>query len=379
MKIAIWIFQAAFCFITPAVVLRLAKRSKIVRSLSPVVVCYLAGMALINQPFVEFDRNFSMTLCGVAVALAIPMLLYSVDFVGWFRLAGSTMLAFSLASITVVIAAIGAHYAFRPYLADTAPMAGMLTGVYIGGTGNMNAVGIMVNAKPDIFVMLNTADMIWSFAYLAFLMTVAGRIFGLFLRPFPYEPGTGPVGDGESWDGAFDNRLPPWRPLLLSTGLTLLIVAAGLLVKGYLPANSQDAVFVLIITTLGILASFNRRIRAWPGTQGLGQYLMVSFFCSLGFTADLGKLFGSSLMIFIFDAVVIIGSVALHMLTCWLFRIDRDTAIITSVAAIFSPPFVPSVAMALRNKEVLVSGIASGLIGYAIANYIGAAVTWLLL
>jgi uncharacterized membrane protein len=63
---------------------------------------------------------------------------------------------------------------------------------------------------------------------------------------------------------------------------------------------------------------------------------------------------------------------------CTLFRIDRDTTIITSTATIFSPPFVPPVALALKNKEIMVSGITSGLVGYAVANYAGVALAWLL-
>jgi len=41
------------------------------------------------------------------------------------------------------------------------------------------------------------------------------------------------------------------------------------------------------------------------------------------------------------------------------------------VAGIFSPPFVPVAASALKNKEIVFSGITTGIIGYAVGNYIG--------
>ena len=53
------------------------------------------------------------------------------------------------------------------------------------------------------------------------------------------------------------------------------------------------------------------------------------------------------------------------------FRIDTDTMLITSTALICSPPFVPVVAGALRNKEIIITGITVGIIGYAIGNYLG--------
>jgi uncharacterized membrane protein len=54
-----------------------------------------------------------------------------------------------------------------------------------------------------------------------------------------------------------------------------------------------------------------------------------------------------------------------------LFKIDRDTVMVTSAALVCSPPFVPAVAGALKNKEIVFSGITVGIIGYAIGNYLG--------
>lgn len=60
-----------------------------------------------------------------------------------------------------------------------------------------------------------------------------------------------------------------------------------------------------------------------------------------------------------------------------LFRIDADTVLITSTAAIFGPAFVGQVAVALRNKEVVLSGIITGLVGYAVGNYLGIFIAYL--
>jgi uncharacterized membrane protein len=54
-----------------------------------------------------------------------------------------------------------------------------------------------------------------------------------------------------------------------------------------------------------------------------------------------------------------------------IFRIDADTVIITSTAMIYSPPFVPVVAAALKNRDVIISGLTTGIIGYVIGNYLG--------
>jgi uncharacterized membrane protein len=36
-----------------------------------------------------------------------------------------------------------------------------------------------------------------------------------------------------------------------------------------------------------------------------------------------------------------------------------------------SPPFVPAVASALKNREIILPGLIIGLVGYAVGNYLG--------
>jgi len=73
-----------------------------------------------------------------------------------------------------------------------------------------------------------------------------------------------------------------------------------------------------------------------------------------------------------------IGSLFFQVLFSRLFKIDTDTTIIASAAFIFSAPFVPTVANALRNKEIILSGITIGIIGYATGNFLGITLAYFL-
>ena len=44
---------------------------------------------------------------------------------------------------------------------------------------------------------------------------------------------------------------------------------------------------------------------------------------------------------------------------------------ISSVTYICSPPFVPMMAAAMKNRAVLACGLAIGVVGYAAGNYLG--------
>ena len=48
-----------------------------------------------------------------------------------------------------------------------------------------------------------------------------------------------------------------------------------------------------------------------------------------------------------------------------------DTMTVSSVAYICSPPFVPMMAAAMKNRSVLAAGLAVGVVGYAAGNYLG--------
>jgi uncharacterized membrane protein len=88
--------------------------------------------------------------------------------------------------------------------------------------------------------------------------------------------------------------------------------------------------------------------------------------------ADLTNLFRIEyLEIFLYVFMVVFGSLFVHVLLPMIFKIDADTVIITSTAMVYSPPFVPVVAGALKNKEVIISGVTAGMAGYVLGNFLG--------
>lgn len=61
-----------------------------------------------------------------------------------------------------------------------------------------------------------------------------------------------------------------------------------------------------------------------------------------------------------------------------IFKINGDLVLVSSIALINSPPFVPMVAAILNNKDIILPGIAIGLLGYAVGNYLGIGIFTLL-
>jgi len=375
--------QAVLAILAPAGILYAVKRVRPLGLIGPTVLCYLVGIAFANLP-VPIDRGVSLEVSEVSVLVAIPLLLYSTDFIRWLRLAKSAVLSFLLACVGVMAAATLGWALFHRYLPEEAwKLAGMFVGVYTGGTANMTAIGYALGVKGETFFMANAADVVVSGLYLIFLMTLAQRVLLKFLPAFKSVgavAGAGPEGPEGAGDRDESARRPRSRlvaEVAVGVAVAVLIVGASIGLSVLLTGGTNETLVLLAITTLGIAASFVPRLRRLEAAADFGQYLLLVFCVAIGTIANFRAL-GGSTVIFGFCAVVVASAVVIHYLLAALFRIDADTVIITSTAAVFSPPFVPPVAAALKNREIVVSGLTTGLVGYAVGNYLGLALSYLL-
>ena len=364
--------QVILLVIFPAVAYYLAKKNRVFDFLGPVLLCYFFGMLLRNTRLFPVDDNLSETIMSIAVPLAIPMLLFSVHFMQWVKLAGKTILAFSLALISVVITSAIGSYLFQDSVENSWAASGMLVGVFSGGTPNMTSIGKALNAPSELFVLLNASDTVLSGLYLLFLLSIAKKFLSKFFRPFKADDVVEP-----EEESTVESRAEKTKHIALTFGLAIAIVvlsaAFGFLAKKLFPSAEGifQTVVILGLTTFGIVASFQSKVRAIRHSFATGEYIILIFCVAIGTMTDFEKLFSQGSTVFYFTMVVLYGAIVLHYILCYLFKIDVDTMLITSTAAVFSPAFVPAVADAMQNRAVILSGLTSGLIGFALGNYLG--------
>ena len=168
------VLHGLFCLATPAIAIWAVERFKPAKVLGPVVLAYGAGIIVANIPGLKLDENFGQGLAGVAVLIAIPLLLFSTEVGKWLSLARGLLLVLRAARASRRCPRRGlVGWYFRDATDEWWKIAGMLVGVYVGGTANMSAVGYALGTKQETFVVLNTADLISGGAYLFFLLSVA--------------------------------------------------------------------------------------------------------------------------------------------------------------------------------------------------------------
>lgn len=368
-----------FFLLTPAVILTLTYKYDHLSKLGAIVITYAVGLILGNIGVLpEGIGSLQNQLASYTVPVALPLIFFSLNLTQWRTLARRTVISLigALAAVS-----IGTAITFFIFMHITGPetwkIAGMLVGVYTGGTPNLAAIGTALNVSSLTYVAVHGSDVVVSSFILLLLITVFPKLFGKILPAFK---------SSDEHDGNYHTITPYFTgysrreiiDIFKSLGLALIIFALGGSFTLFLPETAALPAAILTITTLGVGCSFFPAVRRMKNSFQLGYYLILIFSLTVSSMANVQDLVMSAPMVLLYVAVLLVLVSGLHLLFSALFRIDVDTHIITSTAFIFSPPFVPVVAAALRNKEVIVSGILTGVTGWVIGNYLGVALAYAL-
>jgi uncharacterized membrane protein len=176
--------------------------------------------------------------------------------------------------------------------------------------------------------------------------------------------------DIENFDPLFKRKAVP--DLLKALGVSVLIFAIGGGLSLLVPKPTDTIVAILSITTLGLLASLIKPISRLRNSFQLGMYLIIAFSLVVSSMANLSNMFQIEfLQLFLYVLFVVFGSIIIHVGLASIFKLDADTTIISITALTYSPPFVPAVAGALKNKDLIITGLTIGILGYAFGTYLG--------
>ncbi|MCF6171934.1 MAG: DUF819 family protein [Bacteroidales bacterium] len=338
----------------------------------------LFAAASITENDVRYFRVYHLQdlLTTLSIAIALPLLLFSLDVKRWFKVAGKTFLSLFLGLISVIIPILTGFFLFKDQIQDAWKVAGMMTGVYSGGTPNLASIQKALDVDTLTYILTHTYDLIIGVLFLLFVMTVGQKVL---LRFLPAYKKTGIDLDEVEFNGGqlqsnsfFDAVKKKYLlPNLAAIGLTIVIVGVSAGIGMLFNQKSQMMITILGITTFSILASLIKRVNKIEKTFDYGMYFILIFSVVVASMADFRLFSTSHIQIFYWVALVYAGSLIIHVMLAALFKIDADNVIIVSTALTCSPPFVPVVAGALHNREIIISGITVGIIGYAIGNYLG--------
>jgi len=385
-----------FYILVPAAVLYGCRKLRWMDKIGPILLLYFIGAIIANigifpltgtpegDSLVAFQNNFS----SVLVPLAIPMILLSFTF-----RKGETkdqIIAMVSGLIAVVAAVVIGYPLFASHIPDAPKVAGLYTSCLTGGTVNMAAVSKMLDVDGQQYALLNTYDMIVSFCYLMFIMAFGIRLARKFLPVKTLDLNSEDESEIRAQIEA-EKKVNPYKGMASKDGLKELakLVGVAVVIVGIsagiaiglskLIPGTFMMFFILAATTLSIAASFIRPIHDIKYSYESGMYLIYIFSIVVASMANVRAMdFTSAFYIIGLLVFMEVVSLAIQLLSAKFFKVDADTAVIASVTYINSPPFVPMIAASMKNKRVLAPGLAIGVVGYAVGNYLGVLICTLL-
>lgn len=387
----LWLI-AMFCLV-PAGVLWLCRKYPIFDKIGPVMILYAIGLVLANIPMPVEMKTLQGIIPTIMIPMAIPMMLFGCTFKNseislQVRLVASGV-------ISVCLAVVGGYLIFGDGIHQGAEIGGMLAGKCTGGTLNAAAIKEGLRISDNTYILLTTYDIVICFLYFVFLLAGGIRLFRWL-----YGEKTRREISAEDAKAIKEEmaavKANPYKGLwskegfkqifgVLGTTIVVVIVAAGLsyLIGWIFDADLANfmnekkggwfmAPFILMLTTIGIGLSFAKPIQKFDKSYDLGMYLIYIFSLAIASMADLSNLqIMENLHMIAYLAFTIFVSLFVHAIICRFLKVDADSMVISSVAFINSPPFVPMISNAMKNRAALVTGITSGLMGYAVGNYLG--------
>lgn len=382
------IIQILAIFIVPVLIMKY-HNFVISRLLGTIGTAYLLGILvavfiyLLNIMGLNIILSTDVGEIGshLAIAIAIPLLLFSANLKEAKKLSKKVLLSFTSLVISALVVSALVFYIYGKSINYGAELTAMAVGMYTGGAPNFNAIGKFFRLDSTILGIAVFSDMVIGAVFYMFLLLLAKPLLSKILRSSDNEVYVKESSDIENMDELDYSKFKITKELvnrfLVAFGIAIVGAIIGLLI--WMMMGSEDGrmtdylvpAIMITVTVLGIVASFNEKIRKTNGMNVLGQYFILVFSFAIASSIDFTQiegLFGSILMLY---GVITIGVFVLHIIISKFLNADVDCTIVTLTAGIYGPAFIPAITNQIKNKELTVPGLITGSIGYAIGTFLG--------
>lgn len=349
------------------------QKNKFFSKVGPAIIVIIIGITLSNLGIVPTMAPVYGVIMEYAVYLSIALLLLDVDLKLMLTLSKQPLFAIGFAVISVSTVALLSGLYFAPNMNEGWKIAGMFVGTYTGGSANLTAIGMGLDASAETFALANTADYIIGLPTMIIFFALPRILQNskLFAKYWPYKLEAHELLEEDQSDKFMGSKQWSIGEIAALFGIAFTLVWAATLISGLFPETIRSAAKILTLTTLAIILAQFKQIRSIKGNKDLGLFMAMFFLCVIGFLVDLSGFFANTMDIVFYCTVVIFGSLLMHVLLCRLFKIKYQYVILSIIAAV-ADGTTAGILAASSGWESLVSiGIVLGIIGGVLGNYIG--------
>jgi uncharacterized membrane protein len=135
---------------------------------------------------------------------------------------------------------------------------------------------------------------------------------------------------------------------------------------------------VITVITVVVVNIAPRQFARLEGDFALGMLCMYAFFAMIGAGTDAVTFLHEAPILFFYCTFMLVVQFVVVLLAARLFKFDLADVVIGSGAAIVGRPPLPALRWPRAGRRTVTPGIAMGMLGKVIANFIGIAIAkWL--
>lgn len=345
------------------------------RKYSGVTILITLAIVLANLRIIPTSAPAYDVVWEYLVPIAIPLLLFQADLKKIVTESGPTLIAFVIASASVVAGVIVA-VSLIDLGPDEAKLAGIFTGTYIGGSLNFAAVAEATNMQNgSLLAAAIAADNVITNLHFLIIILVPGIAWMAARYPTHHMDNAVQVDAGKQDVHQVDNL--DIAGLLAAFALAFILAALGNALAD-MSGFPQFAILVTTALTLVVATLLPRQIEKLSGYREAGNVLMFIFLASIGASADIWLLIESAPVFFVFAAIIVTIHLVILFALGLLFRLDLAELAMASAVCIGGPSSAPALASAKGWNDLLIPGVLAGSFGYAIGSFVGVSVAqWL--
>ncbi|MCJ1910072.1 DUF819 domain-containing protein [Planococcus ruber] len=360
--------------------------------ISGAIIALVSAIILSNTRIIPVASPVYDAVWAFIIPLAIPLLLFHVNFKKIWQESGKMLIIFLLSSIGTIAGTIISFFLLKDHIPFLDKIGGMMSASYVGGGVNFAAMTAKFDAPEDMVSSAIVADNLMMALFFIILMTIPTLKFFKKLFPHPHVQ----QADSEEAAGAGKTNAESFwkrqdislKDIALSVGTAFFLVIVSFKIAGFLNGiipSGDDVSFgwnllnglfgdnYLILTTLTFiaLAFFPRYFENINGSQEIGTFLIYLFFVVIGIPASIPLIIQNAPLLLVFVFIIVSFNLLISLTAGKLLKYDLEEILLVSNANIGGPTTAAAMAIAKGWKELIGPILVVGTIGYIIGNYVG--------
>ncbi|APC49360.1 hypothetical protein BME96_14680 [Virgibacillus halodenitrificans] len=360
--------------------------------ISGAIIALIGAIILSNTGVIPTESSVYDAVWSVIVPLAIPLLLFHVNFKKIWQESGKLLIIFFISSVGTVAGTILSFFLLKDHIPYLEKIGAMMSGSYTGGGVNFAALAAKYETPGEMVSATVVADNLMMAVYFVILILIPAMAFFRKRFSIPHieevESGKGKE-DGKTLAEAFWKRKDiSLKDIALSIGTAYLLVIVSFklatLIDKLIPSGENVSLFLnilnglfgdqyLMLTTITfiMLALFPKYFASINGSQEFGTFLIYIFFVVIGVPASIPLIINNAPLLLLFVFIIVMINMVVSLTFGKLLKYNLEDILVASNANIGGPTTAAALAIAKGWKNLVGPILVVGTLGYIFGNYIG--------